>query len=125
MAPGLLLTDACILLQAFPQAIGEIVASLDEELESVRKKYNLPLEVTCWETFLISRTATCFDIFSTIAPYEVTRRKALLKELYPGEDALPDRLNAFAMDVNGSYAECRVMNDQVCLFSPFWGHGTA
>ncbi|RDX47411.1 hypothetical protein OH76DRAFT_1484765 [Lentinus brumalis] len=112
MAPGLLLTDACILLRAFPQAIGDIVVSLDEDLESVRRRYNLPLDVTHWATFLISRTACCFDTFATTAPYEITHRKALLQELYPGEDALPDRLNAFAMNVNGSYAECRVMNDQ-------------
>ncbi|KAI0681631.1 hypothetical protein C8Q76DRAFT_804422 [Earliella scabrosa] len=105
MAPGPKVPAAISLIRGFPQMIEDIVNMLNKELDHVRDKLVLPADMSRWSPVLSSRARGCFDTLSTVTIQEVTHRRAMLDELYPGEDELPGRLDAVVLGMFTSSGE--------------------
>ncbi|RPD78448.1 hypothetical protein L226DRAFT_610366 [Lentinus tigrinus ALCF2SS1-7] len=80
-------------VQGFPPAIKDLITHLDSELESIQQRNALPSDTGRWATILTVRLQCNFDTFSTATPYVITRSRAMLFELYPGDTTLTSRFN--------------------------------
>ena len=81
--------------------------------QSFRDKLILPSDLTRWGTIMTSRSTCRFAVFSTGATHEIERYRAMLKEQYPGDGELPDRLNAAVTEMSDRLDESNQAWEQV------------
>ncbi|KAI0744915.1 hypothetical protein C8Q76DRAFT_789382 [Earliella scabrosa] len=110
MAPGLQTTLAFTLVRNFPVVIPDIATSIDNEID--RDKFILPSDLTRWATIMTSRSMCRFAVFSTGAAHEIERYRSMLKEQYPGDGELLDRLNAAVTEMSDRLDESNQVWEQ-------------
>ncbi|KAI0714468.1 hypothetical protein C8T65DRAFT_738714 [Cerioporus squamosus] len=113
MAPGIMLIAACTLARSLPEAVKDIASSLDADVERFRVKYALPRDINTWSSVLSCRSIGEYDIFSTTTTYQITRYKAMLEELHPGEGELTDRIHKHVLQTSQFFGEGRVLFEQL------------